>query len=298
MKALFLLLTLFVASSFGQSLSIAKKPDNNYWIQASAPADVPSTLQASENLHLWVDINSAVPQDLSFQFNNTDVTTRFIRLTPTPPEPPPIRVVLLGDSMVAECCGWGQAMPGYFKPSATVLNYAQAWTSTKVFLQSEELDKMLLVKPNYVLMQFGYSDYGPDPDRHSTAQEFADNLRQIIQIVRGFNGIPILITLHADRQWDAAGNLIEWDSPFNTITRDVAAEQHTPIVDLYKLSVELFKKLGQSGCAFMTYNPGNPADGLHVSPLGAVYMSQLIAKALPDELGPYLLGVLDPPPKP
>jgi lysophospholipase L1-like esterase len=189
-------------------------------------------------------------------------------------------------------------MPNYFKPNATVINYAQPWTSSKIFLQSEELDKMLLIKPDYVLMEFGYSDYTPDPDRGSTAQEFADNLRQIIQIVRGFNGTPILITLHADRQWDATGKLIPYENPYNAITRQIAAEQHTPLIDLYKLSVELFNKLGQSGCAFMTWDPSNPADGMHVSSLGAVYISQLVSKSLPDNLGPYLLGVLDPPPKP
>jgi len=298
MKALLLCVVFCVTAAFGQSLSITKKPDNNYWIEASAPADTPSTLQASENLHLWVDINSAVPEQFSFEFDNTNVTTRFIRLTPTPPEAPPIRIVTLGDSMVADCCGWGPGMANFFKPNANVINYAQAWTSTKVFLQSEELDKMLLIKPDYVVMEFGYSDYTPDPDRGSTAQEFADNLRQIIQIVHGFNGVPILLTLHADRQWDANGKLILSEPPYNAITRQVAAEQHVPLIDLYKLSVDLFTKLGQSGCQFMIWDTSNPADGMHVSRAGAVYVSQLIAKSLPDNLGPYLLGVLDPLPKP
>jgi lysophospholipase L1-like esterase len=298
MKALLVCAIFCVSATFGQSLSIIRKPDNNYWIQASAPADTPSTLQASENLHLWVDINSAVPEQLSFQFDNNDVSTRFIRLTPTPPEPPPIRIVTLGDSMVADCCGWGPGLPGFFKPNATIINYAQAWTSTKVFLQSEELDKMLLIKPNYVLMEFGYSDNNSDPDRGSTAAQFGDNLRQIIQIVRGFNGIPILMTLHADRQWDAAGNLIPSNAPYNAVTKQVAAEQHTPLIDFYKLTNDLFTKLGQNGCAFMLWDPSNPADTMHVSQLGGIYVSQLIAKSLPDELGPYLLGVFDPLPKP
>jgi lysophospholipase L1-like esterase len=284
---------------FGQSISVVRGADNKYSVQAIAPAGEAFTLQSSENLHLWIDITNDVSAQYSAPLGGGDFPTRFYRLIPTPPEPEAIRVALLGDSMVSDCCGWGQGMYGFFNDKALVLNYSQPWTSTKVFLQSAEYDKMMLVKPQYVLMQFGYSDGGiGDPDRYSNAEEFTANLRTLAQTIRGFNGIPIFITLHANRYWDAQGNLIPSDHGYNIINKQVAAEFNAPLIDLYRSSFDLFTKLGREGCAFMHWQYGSPEDGLHFSPEGAVYASQLIVRALPDELGPYLTRVFDPLPRP
>lgn len=277
----------------GQSLSI-RKVDARYLIEANAPADNPHSLQASENLHLWVDIQEQVQQPYSLALENPRDSARYYRFTPTV-EAPPIRVVLIGDSMTADCCGWGAGIYTYFKPNATVVNYSQPWTSTKVFLQSAEMEKMLLVKPNYVLIQFAWSDGGIDPDRGTSPDEFAENLRTIVRTVRGFNGIPILITLHAARAWDAQANLIPTDHPYNLQTKAVAAEFNAPLIDLYQITRALFTELGPTGVGFMEWAPG---DVMHSSPLGAVYISRALTHALPDALGPYLTGIFEPPPKP
>jgi len=190
----------------GQSLSIINQGKSNFWIQASAPAANPYTLQASANLHLWADIHDPIQGQYSSRLAGTRVSSRYFRLVPSSPAAPSIIVMLIGDSMVSDCCGWGGGMYGYFKPNATVVDYGMPWTSTKIFLQSAEWDKMLLVKPNYVLIQFGYSDnFYDDPDRFTTIPEFHNNLTNIVQTVLGFGGIPIMVTLHAVRIWDANG---------------------------------------------------------------------------------------------
>src|SRR5687768_9615470 len=66
----------------GQSLSIIKKGETNYWIEASAPAGSPHTLQASENLHLWVDIRDNVTDPYSLELTNVSVFRRYFRLKP------------------------------------------------------------------------------------------------------------------------------------------------------------------------------------------------------------------------
>jgi len=291
-----LVLTLSANAAFGQSLSI-KKVNTNYWIEATAPASDPHTLQASDNMHLWVDIHENVQEPYSFAFDNAGVSERYFRFPPSEPPAAPIVVMLIGDSMSADCCGWGGGMYRYFKPNATVVNYSQPWTSSKVFLQSAEMEKMLLVKPDYVLIQFAWSDGGGagDPERGSTPPEFMDNLRTIVQTVRGFNGVPILITLHAAREWDAQGNLTTWEHPYNALIKQVSAELNTPLIDLYHITRDLLNELGPTGAAFMELWPG---DNMHTSPLGAVYISRLLTHALPDSFGPYLTGIFDPPPKP
>jgi lysophospholipase L1-like esterase len=290
--ALLICVILSAHAAFGQSLSI-KKVDNKYWIEASAPAGSPHTLQASDNLHLWVDIHADVQEAYSFAMDDVSVSGRYFRLTPAEPPAPPIRVLVIGDSMASDCCGWGGGLYPYFKPNATVVNYAQPWTSTKAFLQSAEMDKMLLIEPNYVLMQFAWSDGAADGG--TTPQEFTDNLRTLVQTVRGFNGVPILITLHAARSWDDQGKLIPSQHPYNALTKQVAAELNTPLIDLYQITTVLLDELGPTGAAFMELWPG---DNMHTSPLGAVYISRLITHFLPDSFGPYLTGIFDPPPKP
>ena len=203
--------------------------------------------------------------------------------------------MLIGDSMTADCCGWGQGMYGYFKPNATVVNYAMAWSSTKAFLRSAEMDKMLVVEPDYVLIQYGFVDGGTDPDRSTTLDEFADNLRTIVKMVRGFNGVPILVTLHAARVWDDNGKVIPAWQDRNAVTRQVAAELQTPLIDLNQLSMELLNELGETGSDFMELWAG---DNMHLSPLGGQVVAQLVVNALPDNLGPYLTGIFDPPPIP
>ena len=71
-------------------------------------------LQASRNLHLWVDINDAVSGRVSNRVDNAWDAQRFFRLMPWTPPAPLSRIVLLGDSTVAELAsnnylvyGWG-----------------------------------------------------------------------------------------------------------------------------------------------------------------------------------------------
>jgi lysophospholipase L1-like esterase len=279
---------------FGQALSI-KKTDTNYWIEASAGTGESRTLQESDNLHLWVDIHD-VQEPYSFAFDTAGVSERYFRLPPSVPPAPPIRVMIIGDSMDSDCCGWGGGIYRYFKPNVTVVNYSQPSTTTQAFLQSAELDKMMLLEPQYVLMQFAWSDGAAVGG--VSRDDFAANLREIVRIIRGFNGIPILINLHAAREWDAEGNLSPWEHPYNVQIRAVSTELNTPFVDLYQITRVLFNELGPTGVAFMHADQFGPEDVMHVSPLGAVYVSRLLTHYLPDSLGPYLTGIFDPPPRP
>jgi lysophospholipase L1-like esterase len=284
--------------TLGQSLSIIRKGETNYWVEASAPANDPHVLQATENLDLWVNTRSEVQQSYSFQLDSAAAARRYFRLIPAPAPPPPIRVLILGDSMASDCCGWGSGMYGYFNENATVVNYATAWASTKIFLQSAELDKMLLIKPDYVLLQYGFMDGGTDPDRSTEPEEFAENLRKIVQLVRDFNGVPVLITLHAARLFDSEGKVIPSWATQTAVVRQVATELDTPLIDLHQLTIDLLNELGPTGAAFMQSPAFGPTDLMHLSPLGAQYVARLVVNALPGPLGPYLTGIFEPPPKP
>jgi lysophospholipase L1-like esterase len=293
--ALLVCAALSLSASFGQSLSLVKQADSNYWtVHATMPAGSGYSLQGSPNLHLWADLQDTVQDEYSMSVDPSDAQTRFFRMAPST-SAPPIRVLIIGDSMASDCCGWGQGMYGFFKENATVVNYAQPWEGTRVFIGSAEWDKMMLIKPDYVFMQFGFIDSGTDPDRYTTLDEFRANLKTIVEAIRSFNGVPIMVTLHAQRYFDANGKVVPGWQDRNDITKAVSAEENTPLVDLYQLTTDLFNKLGPDGSAFMEYEPG---DVMHFSHLGGIYVSQLVVNAAPDALGPYMKDIFGPLPKP
>jgi lysophospholipase L1-like esterase len=295
--ALLLCVAFLAETAHGQTLSLARKGGSEFWIDAVASPEAPFALQASANMHLWVDIQEEMTGPFSSRLNTAGIAGRFFRLTPLPSPPPPIRVVLIGDCTVADGSGWGQGIYDYFKSSAIVVNLAFPWQSTKVFLTSDEKAKMLVIKPDYVLMQFGMMDAqlcGGEPDDRcmTTLPQYADNLKTIVQMIRGFNGVPILVTPTTTRAFDAKGNAIRGWADRAAAMKEVAAEVQAHLIDLNQLITDLYTELGPEASAFITW----PTDNIHFSAEGAKVVARLVVNALPDYFGPYLTGIFDPPP--
>jgi lysophospholipase L1-like esterase len=208
-------------------------------------------------------------------------------------------LMLIGDSLSGDCCGWGRGIPVFLKTNVTWVNEAMPLYSTKIFLRSAEWDNMLLIQPNYVLMQFGWMDGAANQDYGTSLAEFATNLRTIVNAIRGFNGFPIFVTTHAARLFDEQGKLDRTIPQYQRGTMmEVAAELNVPLIDLWKLSADLFDKLGPEGCQFMIYDTANPADVMHMSLPASPWVAQLVVQQLPDFFGPYLTNIFEPQPRP
>jgi lysophospholipase L1-like esterase len=123
----------------------------------------------------------------------------------------------------------------------------------------------------------------------------ADDFRTIVQTIRGFNGSPILITPPNPRLFDDKGKVISRYEDRSAVVKDVASELQTPLIDLNQLTRDLYTKLGESGSCYI---PWNATDLLHYSTLGAQVIAGLVVNALPDNFGPYLIGIFNPRPKP
>jgi lysophospholipase L1-like esterase len=296
-------MALFADAALGQSLSIVRTGQTELWINTAAPPDTQYILQASRNLHLRVDLNDGVSDQVSNRVDKAGVTERFFRLMPSTPPAPPITIVLLGDSTVADFAsnanlvyGWGSGIYGYFKENARVVNLAYPGYSSKSFLASDEKTRMMTIKPNFVLVEFGLIDEFATADAYrTTLEEFAADLKTIVQMVRGFDGTPILVTRRL-KSLQPEGNVVPVYQDRMAVVRNVAAELQTPLIDLNKLSIDMFNILGKSESEYIWW-PGK--DYLHFSEKGAQVIAGLVVNALPASLGTYLVpGILDPPPKP
>lgn len=295
-------MALFADSALGQSLFIIRNGENKFWIEAGAPPDTRYRLQTSGDLQDWVNINDEVSGQFSYRFDSAGVTKRFFRLTPWAPPDPPITLVLIGDSTVADfvsndgrSAGWGEGIHGYFKPNVRVVNLGQPRQSTKVFLDSAEKAKLLVIKPDFVLVQFGRFDAFGDPPSVTTLQEYADNLKTIVQTVRGFNGTPILITPVVPRIFDEKGKVLPALEDRSAAVKDVAAGSQTDLIDLNQLSLDLFNQLGDSASFYISWSDKDP---YHFSLEGAEVIAGLVVNALPDSLRTRLVAKIKPPPEP
>lgn len=292
-----LCLALFADATFGQSLSIVKKTESEFRIDGTAPADTRYVLQASRDLQDWEDVKDEVWGQVEYTFTSAGVTPRFFRLAPWVPLAP-ITVVLVGDSTVADLAsngnwfsGWGQGIYGYFKPEARVVNFAVPGYGTRKFLSSAEKTKMIALKPDFVLVQFGVIDAfycGGEPEQcFTTYQEYTDNLKTIVQTIRDFHGTPILVTQPVIKRFDDQGKVVAWVKDRCDIVRALAPELQTDLVDLSQLSMDLFNQLGEDGCAYIISPvPGNEA---HYTLEGARVMAGLVVSALPKSLRPYVV---------
>jgi lysophospholipase L1-like esterase len=295
---LLLCIGLITHTALGQSLSLVRKGETQFWLEAATPPGMPHVLQASGNLHLWVDIQDEVQGALSKQLDHTRAAQRYFRLSPWAPPAPPITVMLIGDSTVADFIsnnswfnGWGQGIYGYFKSNVQVVNLAYPGYSSKVFLTSAEKIKVLVIKPDYVLIQFGLLDeFSNYEAQRTTLPEFEENLKTIVELIRGFDGIPILMTPPASRFWDAQGRITPLYQNRFAVIKSVAAELQTPLIDLNRLTTDLYNQLGKTGCADLQWGD----DYLHFTDKGSLLVAGLVVNAVPDSLGPYLTGIFNP----
>ncbi len=212
-------------------------------------------------------------------------------------EPAAITIALIGDSTVAtydprpkdkpELTGWGQVLGERMTDRVTVKNHAVSGRSTKSFRAEKRWEPVLALKPQYVLIQFGHNDQKAGPRYADPEMSFREELRRYISEARVAGATPILITPVARRTF-AEGKPTTILGPYAEAMLIVGREEKVAVLDLHKVSVELYGKLGDEGSADMTMGPN---DRTHFTKKGARVMAGLVAEFLRQEvpeLRPYL----------
>ncbi len=187
-----------------------------------------------------------------------------------PADPALPSIILIGDSTVRNGrgdgsngqWGWGDALAAYIDPlKANLVNRALGGTGARTYMNGQWPDTFKLVKPgDIVIMQFGTNDNGPTGPLRGTGEETEDRknrdgqtetvhtyggyLRKFIADIRSKHATPIICTLVPRNVWENGkiqrphGSHADW-------AREVAADQHVDLIDLYELTASRFDKLGQ-----------------------------------------------------
>ncbi|MEP6872100.1 MAG: rhamnogalacturonan acetylesterase [Anaerolineaceae bacterium] len=160
--------------------------------------------------------------------------------------PDHIKVVLVGDSTVAVQGGWGPGFCAHFIPAAECLDLAVNGRSTKSFIDEGLWAKALEARGQFYFIQFGHNDQKDQLSLHTDpATTFKANLHRYVRDVRELGGTPILVTSLSRRNYSDGKLIVDPLREYAAATREVAAEDNVPLIDLYQLSRALLEPMTQ-----------------------------------------------------
>ena len=182
--------------------------------------------------------------------------------------------------------GWGQMLPRFFKDPAQIDNRAKSGRSSKSFIDQGHWETLRadLKSGDFLIICFGTNDSADDPARRTEPRgTFRTNLERFIRETRAAGATPILATSVVRRRWDEQG-FVEAPSEYVIVTREIAAQERVPLMELRRATVELEKSLGVEGSMalhlylppgkFDTY-PNGAKDDTHYNAHGATRVAEL-----------------------
>lgn len=211
---------------------------------------------------------------------------------------------LIGDSTMANKPviaenperGWGQMLPGYFKPDMKLENHAVNGRSSKSFRDEGrwEAVRKQLRPGDWVMIQFGHNDQKPDQARHTDPfTTYTEQLRRYVTETRELGAMPILATSVVRRRFDAQGRLTPTHGEYPEAVRVLAQALDVPLLDMREASAALLNRLGpeRSKSLFVWTLPGEYArfpdgheDNTHFNALGATRMCDLAVALIQDAI--------------
>lgn len=196
--------------------------------------------------------------------------------------------------------GWGQTLPLFLTDAVEVVNCCRARASSKSFHERGRLQWILdnMAPGDYLLFGFGHNDTKPDPGLHTEPfSTFTEHMAAYVHGARERQGHPVIFVPYERRRIDRHGNVARFLGDYPLAARQLAEDEHVPLVDLYGQSLRWWEELGPEATkAVFTYlRPGEPlqeqvidADNVHVRAEGAVECARFVARSLLEQ------GVIPP----
>lgn len=193
-----------------------------------------------------------------------------------------ITIGLIGDSTVATQSGWGPAFAASFKEGVVVHNHAVNGATLESL--SKRLPKLLALKPDYVLIQFGHNDQ----KRYDPAA-YSEKLADYIKRVKATGAQPIVVSSVVRRTFGEDGKVAQPipDSPKfplkHTLTeyaeaaQAIATKMDVPFIDLHRLSMAHHNTIGREESQTYDFKEG---DSTHFNAKGGRAIVGLIVPEL------------------
>lgn len=230
------------------------------------------------------------------------------------------KIFIVGDSTACEYgsddnyavprAGWGMYL-GDFVRNAEVIDLAKSGRSSKSLTVEEEYQTLLneIGEGDYLLIQFGHNDAkksneedlknrytDPEGDK-DTEGSFKNSLyTNYIKVAQDKGATPILLTPIARRSFDDEGNVKDTHGLYDDAIRALGQELNIPVVDVTRITTDLYQKLGFEGTAafhaiYKDVTKGDKGhDNTHLNHYGAKIVAYGIASSLKnvDVIGNYI----------
>ena len=190
-----------------------------------------------------------------------------------PASPPPIRVILVGDSTMAPQNGYGDALCARFTSQVSCVNLGANGRSSSSFRAEGRWDEVLRMLredagkfgATYVLVQFGHNDQPGKRSATDLVTGFPANMARYAQETRALGGTPVLVTPLTRRTFQGP-NLHDTLGPWAQATRQAAAQEHAILLDLNADSAAAVQRMGQAEADTLAMEPPRKADPVPLDP--------------------------------
>ena len=287
MARLFILLLFLLLQwplALAQSVTIHPDGTNKLSIEATSALNLGYRLQSSTDGSTWQDLSDQASGTFSYSVDPAQDHLQFFRLRTFPIVDTPITVVLVGDSTVADFTaneshfyGWGQGMYDHMKSNVQLINLATPAQSSLSFLTSVEHDNMILIHPDFVLVQFGMMDTWEQDGLYTSLTNYEADLKSIVQTIRDFQGTPILVTPPTPGYFNG-NSIIPYLQDRSAVVRKVSQELQTYLIDLNQLTADFFTQLGPTQSNLLTWSD---TDRTHFTLAGSKAVATLVVNAFP-----------------
>jgi pectinesterase len=195
----------------------------------------------------------------------------------------PVRIVLVGDSTVAEESGWGPGFRRLAKDGVEVLNMAANGRSSKSFIDEGLWSKALAAHGQYYLIQFGHNDEpGKGPERETDPKTtYRAFMARYVDESRAIGATPILVTSLVRRIYNPDGTIKTTQTPYVEAVRALAAEKRVPLVDLHAISLADAQDAGDDVWADLSpRDDKGGVDRTHLNAKGSDVVGRMVAEGL------------------
>src|SRR6188474_2528781 len=198
-------------------------------------------------------------------------------------QPARMRIVLVGDSTVAEDSGWGPGFRRLANDDVEVVNVAANGRSSKSFIDEGLWSKALEARGRYYLIQFGHNDEpGKGPERETDPQTtYRAFMARYVDESRAIGATPVLVTSLVRRIFNTDGTIKTTQTPYVEAVRALAAAKHVPLVDLHAISLADAEHAGDDAWADLSPRDDKGlVDRTHLNAKGSDVVGRMVAEAL------------------
>lgn len=193
-------------------------------------------------------------------------------------------IFLLGDSTVCDqprepYSSWGQMLTRFLKPEVVIANHGESGETFKAAQARGRLAKILsLMQPgDYLIMQFGHNDMKEQGEGIGAFTSFKSSIKHFVDETRKHGGLPVLVTPVQRRNFDADRKIVNSHGDYPEAVRQVAREDHVPLIDLHAMSKTLYEALGPDRSVALF---SMPEDRTHHNNYGSYELAKCIVAGI------------------